>query len=242
MSEAESGDYYAAGYQAFLSEAETRDYGTSEDDTRAYASAAAGAASAAACTAMGLPVAAPACAAIGAKVADWIYTKLAPEAKRMAQELFQPGIGADTMIVKLETEFAALASLTGSRDKAEAVAREFYPGWMPHRSWQGYFFPNYRVWWSTYDAVTGKRMDCESMYDYVRQTFRRGARGPCTAARNMLPMITAAMAARLAWPDYSDDKRKNIGKKAKNSNGVVVVAVAGLGALGIALAGKRWIR
>lgn len=73
MTESSSGEW-SADLQA---EVESRGYGTSEDDLRAYGAVAGAAGGAAACSALGAPTAAPLCAEIGSYIGDvivgWAY-------------------------------------------------------------------------------------------------------------------------------------------------------------------------
>lgn len=68
-----TGDGGAGAGQAILDELEARDYGTSTEDIRAYATTAASVGAAAGCAALGAAPAAPVCAGIGAAVGGVIF-------------------------------------------------------------------------------------------------------------------------------------------------------------------------
>jgi len=68
-----SDDVGGSAYDAALAEFESRDFGTEDEDLKAYAKVGGAAAGAAACAAVGAPELSPICASIGGKAAEVIY-------------------------------------------------------------------------------------------------------------------------------------------------------------------------
>jgi len=126
----------AAAYDAFIKEAAKRNYGTSDDDLRAYAKTAGAAGASAGCAAAGAAVAAPLCAyaggVIGGEVYDAVKTVLGggrnPAVSALVKQMYSV---YDAAIAEIRRATGSSAAEAESRIAEAHVAPYYGSGTVP---------------------------------------------------------------------------------------------------------------
>ena len=128
-----------AAYEAAEGEADSRDWGTSQEDINAYAAAAGAAAGAAACSAVGAAAAAPLCGWIAGEAAAWLADTIggwfdSGEAEAAAQRREEVRYHFAGMLAAVEYDRLLGGAFMRALDRLGALHAELWPD----ATWEGH--------------------------------------------------------------------------------------------------------